>query len=507
MRILIAGFQHETNTFAPSRADYDNFVRGEGFPAMSRGDAMLALRDVNIPAGGFIAEAQAQGHALLPVVWAAASPSAHVTRAAYERIAGEITDAAARLAPDAIYLDLHGAMVAEHIDDGEGELLSRLREIVGPRVPIVASLDLHANVTERMLAMADALVAYRTYPHVDMADTGRACARLLSRIAGGQRLARISRRLPFLIPVNAMCTLMAPAKQIYERIAGLEATTPVASMSFTPGFPAADFPGCGPVVWGYAEDANVARVTVDALYAAVADDEGAWAIDLLSPDAAVREAMRIAANAARPVVIADTQDNPFGGADANTTGMLRALIDNGATDAALGLLYDPAVAALAHEAGVGATITCALGGHSGVAGDAPLEASFEVAYLSDGRCVFEGPMMTGSRVDVGPTACLRIGGAGGISVVVSSAKTSMNDRNLFRMAGIEPERMKILVNKSSVHFRADFGPIAEAILVAKAPGPMAADPADLPWTSLACGMRLKPNGAAFRAAQSSQGPQ
>lgn len=498
MRILIAGFQHETNTFAPSRADYDNFVRGEGFPAMSRGDAMLALQDVNIPAGGFIAETLALGHTLLPVVWAAASPSAHVTRQAYERIAGEITEAAVQLAPDAIYLDLHGAMVAEHIDDGEGELLSRLREIVGARVPIVASLDLHANVTERMLTMADGLVAYRTYPHVDMSDTGRACARLLAKIASGQRLTRVSRRLPFLIPVNAMCTLMAPAQQVYERIAALEAGMGMASMSFTPGFPAADFPGCGPVVWGYAEDASAARRAVDALYASIADDEAAWSIELLAPDVAVREAMRIAIGASRPVVIADTQDNPFGGADSNTTGMLRALIDNHAVDAALGLLYDPAVARLAHEAGVGATITCALGGQSGVAGDAPLHATFEVVHLSDGRCVFEGPMMTGSQVDVGPSACLRIGG---VSVVVSSAKTSMNDRNLFRMAGIVPERMKILVNKSSVHFRADFGPIAEAILVAKAPGPMAADPADLPWKSLASGMRLKPNGAAFRPVQ------
>ncbi|MDG6754520.1 M81 family metallopeptidase, partial [Staphylococcus aureus] len=154
MRILLAGFQHETNTFAPSKAHYDNFVRGEGFPAMVRGVDVLALRDVNIPAGGFlraIGELTRNEAELLPVIWAGASPSAHVATDAFERIAGEIVDAARTQRPDAIYLDLHGAMVTDEHDDGEGELLARLRAAVGAGVPIVASLDLHANVTQRML--------------------------------------------------------------------------------------------------------------------------------------------------------------------------------------------------------------------------------------------------------------------------------------------------------------------------------------------------------------------
>ncbi|MGV7244606.1 M81 family metallopeptidase, partial [Caballeronia sp. M23-90] len=186
--ILFAGFQHETNTFAPSKAAYENFERGEGFPLMSRGADVLGLRDVNIPAGGFIRAAEAAGHTLVPVIWAGASPSAHVTVDAFERITGEIVEAARTRKFDAVYLDLHGAMVAEHVDDGEGELLERVRNVIdvidkvaGKHVPIVASLDLHANVTERMLRSADALVAYRTYPHVDMADTGARAAALLER--------------------------------------------------------------------------------------------------------------------------------------------------------------------------------------------------------------------------------------------------------------------------------------------------------------------------------------
>jgi len=493
-KILIAGFQHETNTFAPSLATYESFVRGEGHPAMARGDAVLAIRDVNLPIGGFIQASERQGHTLLPVIWTAASPSAQVTEDAYERIVGEIVAAAGDGGFDAIYLDLHGAMVAQHVDDGEGELLARIRAKVGPSVPVVASLDLHANVTERMLASADALVAYRTYPHVDMADTGARVERLLVRLLDERKpLVRAARRLPFLIPINGMCTMLEPARSIYEALGTLE-QGPVVSLSFTPGFPAADFLECGPVIWGYGEEASAVRDAVDSLYDTMLRNEAQWAVPFLSPDAAVAEAIRLSATAQKPVVIADTQDNPGAGADSNTTGMLRALLDNGAQDAALGLIWDPEAAAQAHAAGVGATLELALGGRSGTPGDAPFVGTFEVVALSDGRCRYDGPMMHGMQVNLGPVACLKIGG---VRIAVSSTKAQMLDRNLYRVAGIEPEQMKILVNKSSVHFRADFQPIAHTVLVAKAPGPMTADPADLPWKRLARGIRVRPMGKSF----------
>jgi microcystin degradation protein MlrC len=490
VRVLIAGFQHETNTFAPSKTGYDDFIRGGAFPAMVRGSDLLAMRDINIPAGGFI-RAMPEIE-LMPVIWAGATPAAHVTRDAFECIAGEIVDAAAENV-DAIYLDLHGAMVCEHLDDGEGELLERLRLAVSPRVPIVASLDLHANVTEKMLARADALVAYRTYPHVDMAETGDRAAFLLRRILQrGNALYRAYSQIPFLIPLNGMCTLMEPARGIYQAMADAEARHGV-SLSFAMGFPAADFPECGPMVWGYGDSDTVAR-EVDAIARQVIAREADWAVPLLSPEEAVRKAMAIAATASRPVVIADTQDNPGGGGDSDTTGMLRALVSCSAQDAAMGLMVDPATAAAAHAAGPGAEITLGLGGHSGVAGDAPFHATFRVEQLCDGRCQYGGPMMHGKWSDVGPSARLSLGG---VQIVVSSHKDQMLDRNLYRMAGIEPERMKILVNKSSVHFRADFQPIAEAVLVAKAPGPLLADPADYPWTRLRKGLRLRPSGPAF----------
>ncbi|MCD0500072.1 M81 family metallopeptidase [Achromobacter sp. MY14] len=495
MHILVAGFQHETNTFAPSKAGYDNFVRGEGFPAMVRGQDMLALRSVNIPAGGFINAIQARGHSVHPVIWAGASPSAHVTRDAFERIAGEIVDAARAGRYDAIYLDLHGAMVTEHLDDGEGELLARVRQVVGPDVPVVASLDLHANVTAQMLREADALVAFRTYPHVDMADTGEHAARLLlDRIAAGSRWTRHVRRLPFLIPINGMCTMLQPSQGVYNTLAQLEQTPGVASMSFAPGFPAADFPECGPVVWAYGTDAAAVEQVTESLYRQVLELEPQWSPDFLEPADAVRRAQALAAGARRPIVIADTQDNPGAGGDANTTGMLRALVDADAQNAALGLLYDPEAVRAATAAGIGQTVTLSLGGQSGVAGDAPFTGDFVVETLSPGKLRFDGPMMHGMEVDLGAVAGLRIGG---VRVVVSASKAQMLDRNLFRVGGVQPEEMGILVVKSSVHFRADFQPIAHEVLVAKAPGPMQADPADLPWTRLQPGIRVRPQGRPF----------
>ena len=493
-RILIAGFQHETNTFAGDVADFAAFVRGGMYPAMAIADEMFALSGVNIPAGGFLREMSGPGIEIVPSIWAGATPSAPVTRDAYERIAATILCRAASGEIDAVYLDLHGAMAAEHLDDGEGELLARLRRLVGPAVPIVASLDLHANVTERMFAHADGLVAYRTYPHEDMAETGARAARLLRRMLTGERCAPVVRRVPFLIPINAMSTSADPAKGYYDTLAELEAG-PVKAISFAMGFPAADFPECGPVVWGYGTDESAAQAVIGQFHASVVASEGEWRDRLFDPHDAVREAQRLANGATRPVVIADTQDNPGGGANSDTTGMLRALLDCGAERAAIGLMVDSEAALAAHRAGVGAEITLALGGRSGTPGDAPLAGAYRVEQLSDGRCVFGGPMLTGKVADVGLSARLSIGG---VQIAVCTWKDQMMDRNQYRMVGITPEDMAILVNKSSVHFRADFEPIAEAVLVANAPGQLLADPADLPWTRLPDAMRMRPLGPTFR---------
>src|SRR5262245_30405750 len=227
-RIAVGGFLHETNTFAPTKATYDAFVHGGGFPRMALGDGVLTtVRRINVGLAGFVDAAEAEGWDLFPTIFAAATPSAHVTEDAYERIAKVMIDGLASAGPlDAVYLDLHGAMVAEHLDDGEGEILARVRKVIGKDVPLVASLDLHANVTPEMVAHADALIAYRTYPHVDMADTGRACARHLALLLRTkQPLAKAFRQTPFLIPISWQCTNDQPAKGIYRQVAALESET------------------------------------------------------------------------------------------------------------------------------------------------------------------------------------------------------------------------------------------------------------------------------------------
>ncbi|WFU19631.1 M81 family metallopeptidase [Bradyrhizobium sp. CB3481] len=504
-RIAVGGFLHETNTFAPTKATYQDFVHGGGWPAMAHGAGVLkVMRKINVGLAGFVESAEANGWELVPTVSAAASPCAHVTRDAFERIMKEMTSGIANAGPiDAVYLDLHGAMVTEHYDDGEGEILARVRKVIGPDLPLVASLDLHANVSPEMIAHADALIAYRTYPHVDMADTGRACARHLALLLKSKmRLAKAFRQLPFLIPISWQCTNDQPTKGIYEKLAALE-NDDVPTLSFAPGFPAADFAHCGPSVFAYGKTQADADAAADKIAALVESHEDDFDGRIYSPDDGVRLAMELAKTAKKPIIIADTQDNPGAGGDSDTTGMLRALVRNKASGAALGVIYDPTSAKSAHAAGVGATVTLSLGGKSGIPGDAPYHETFVVEKLSDGQFVAPGPYYGGRDMDMGPSACLRIGD---IRVVVGSYKAQLADQAMYRYVGIEPTEQKILVNKSSVHFRADFEPIAETLLICAAPGAMPADTATLPWTRLRPGIRIKPNGPAFTPSALSTSP-
>jgi microcystin degradation protein MlrC len=501
-RIFVAGFHHETNTFAPSPADWAAFECGAGYPGYARGEPMLErMAGSSLAMGGFAQSARERGWRLLPSVWAGAMPSNRVTAAAFERICAEIVDDLQQDEFDAIYLDLHGAAVAEGCDDAEGELLRRMRAVVGPDMPIVASLDLHANVTERMLRLSSAMTAFRTYPHVDMRETGARAAQMLADRLGGASAAEChqhSERVPFLLPLNMQCTLMEPASSIIRLLERLEDELDV-ELNFAMGFSAADFAECGPVLFGYGADPEVVTQAVSRLHDEVVVQRRAdWTMELLSPADAVEKAIALATGSDAPVVIADTQDNPGAGGDSNTTGLLHALVQARAGErlggqVALGLLFDPGSAQAAHAAGVGATLALSLGRAvptwSGALTDATLQARGKVLALSDGVLPLRGPMTAGSTVNLGPCACVEVDG---IRVLLSSAKAQMLDLDLYRFLGVEPAQMKLLVNKSSVHFRAAFAPIASHILVAKAPGPMAADPADLPWRHLPEALALRP---------------
>ncbi len=506
MRIAVAGFQHETNTFGPAMATMADFEHGGGWPGMCRGEAIEpALRGANIPAAGFMAAAAQAGVDCVPLLWAAASPSAPVEAMTYEAIVAEILHRLKQVLPvDAVYLDLHGAMVAEHRDDGEGHLMVLVREMIGPHVPLVASLDLHANVSDTMLAQADVLVAYKTYPHVDMGQTGeRSFHALMRRMRSANRPKLAWHRLPFLIPAIWQSTEMEPAASLYDSLSKLEAIEGEGSVSFAMGFPAADVPECGAVLWAYAPTQEQADSRLAGFLDEVLSKAEGFQGRLYEPDEAVQWALEHAGSA--PVIIADAHDNPGGGASSDTCGLLRALLKANVSGAALGLIVDPESAALVHRAGAGQTIELALGGKSGVPGDMPLHGRFYIESVSDGQFRATGPYYAGCAMNLGPSACLRIEG---VRIVLASYKSQMADQSMFRFVGIEPESMKILVLKSAVHFRADFGSISDQIIVGAAPGGVSMRTTDLPWERLPSERLLYPGGpslAQWRQAQAGAG--
>ena len=496
-RIAVGGMQHETNTFAPTRANLDAFVKGGGWPTIQYGATLFdAVEGANLPVAGAIETLRAARHQVVPLAWAAASPSAHVTREAFETIIDNLIERLRQAMPvDGVYLDLHGAMVCEHVDDGEGEILARVRKVVGPEVPVVASLDLHANVTRRMVQTADALTIYRTYPHVDMALTGaRAVQRLMQIVATRRFPAKAFHVFDYLTPLPSQCTFMEPAKGLYELLDRIEREERV-WLDFAPCFPMADFAECQMTAVCYAPDPDAAQAALGRLVKAVEDAEPSFVLTLWTPSDAVAYAAKQGAPGA-PIVLADTQDNPGAGGNGDTTGLLAAMIAARAPDAVLGLLIDPVSAQRAHGMCVGAAGEFALGAISGVPGHQPVAGRFGVERLGDGQFTCTGPMFKGFRMKLGPMALLR-DEKSGVRVVLASVKCQAADQEMFRHVGIEPIRQRIVAVKSSVHFRADFQPIAGEVLVVRSPGPALADPADFDWKHLRPGLRLRPLGPRF----------
>jgi microcystin degradation protein MlrC len=490
MRIAVGGFLHESHSFAPRPTTYADFLQPGGLPPFTAGPGLIeAMRTRSVPLAGAIVAAE--GADLVPLAWGFANPAGPVQDEAFERISARIcsplSEALDQGPLDGVYLDLHGAAVVDSFPDAEGELLRRVRAIVGPDLPLTISLDPHANLTEQMVRLSDAVVPFRTYPHVDMQAAGAQAMRLLlARIRRGRPWARAFRTLDFWIPLGSQCTLMPPMQTVMTGRAALAERLGAVELAFCFGFPYADFVGCGAAIAAFSDTQAQADAAADALLADLNAREASFVQDTLPSAQAVDQAKRLAATASRPIVLADTQDNPGGGGHGDTTELLAELVRQRAEGAVVCLINDAESVAACVAAGVGATVELSLGGKSD---GMPFACTARVEKLTDGVFTLTGPMGAGNPGNVGDTALINIDG---VRVMVTSRKMQALDQAILRHVGIEPSDCRIIALKSSVHFRADFGPLAEQVIVAIAPGPVVADPAVLNFRHVRAEVRRRP---------------
>jgi microcystin degradation protein MlrC len=463
VRFFIGMLAHETNTFSSLPTDRRQF---EAHDLRYGGELLEAYRDTGTCLGGMIEAAAAHAITLAPSLAAAASPAGRVTKEFYaearDRLLADLRTAG-RL--DGVLLDLHGAMVVEGLDDAEGDLLRAVRVAVGS-LPVAVTLDLHANVTRAMVDAATLLHGYKTYPHVDMNARGREAATRLREVAGGGIRPTVAfRQPPLLPPIAGQLTARGPMRRLYDLADAMERRPGVLTISIFAGFPLADIHDAGLSIY-------VATDRDQPLADALADElaETAWTHrrEFLHTAAPVPVAVaRALAAEGRPVVLADIADNTGGGAAGDTTEILRELLRAGATETTVACLWDPEAADACVAAGVGATLTLDVGGKVDPSHGAPLRLTGRVRAVSDGNFVFKGPMLRGLAGRLGPTAALEVAG---VKVILISHRRQTLDPEMIRLVGIEPERERIVVVKSSVHYRAAFEPIAREIIEVDAPG-------------------------------------
>ena len=494
-RIAVAGFQHETNTFASTLATYGEFEKADAWPGLIRGDEVIrALSGVHASLTGFVDAAMASGgYEIIPVLWCAAEPSSYVTTDAFERIADMIVnDIGCAGDLDGIYMELHGAMVTQKHEDGEGELLRRIRDLTGPDLPIAVSFDFHANVTPEIMEHASSINIFRTYPHIDLVETGAKSFTSLERLLTAEPLFKAFRQAPFLVPLTAQHTGSEPCRSLYASLDQLVGES-FCTADIAMGFPPADIFHSGPSVVAYAGSQEEADSVADTLLQSFIDAEDIFNDGLQSPESAVADAM--AYTGPKPVVIADAQDNSGAGASSDTTGLLSALVRGNAQGAVLALLDDAEVAAKSHKMGMGAEFMAFLGGKSGQDDQYSFESRFCVEALSNGEFPFTGAMFNGFTASLGPMAVLRVlDTPADVRIVIGSVRCQCLDQAIFKHIGIDPAEQRIVVVKSSVHFRADFEPIAGRVLVAEAPGAHPCRLDNITYHNLRPGVRLGPGG-------------
>lgn len=468
MRIATGGICHETHTFSPVRTTLGSFERSPIAGGIRRGVEILeAFRGTATVTGGFIDGAGDAGFELLPLLWTFAMPSGVVDRTAYESLRGEMLDRLDRAGPvDGVLLDLHGAMVADGVEDVEGDLLAAFRARLGPDIPIVATLDLHANVTPAMASLAGVLVGFDTYPHVDLRERGIEAAGLVARMARGKlRPVMARQRVPLLAPPSRQCTLDSPMKDVLALAHEIERRPGVLNVTVSAGFPYADVEEAGFSAVVTAEgDLGLAQSCAAEISRFIWTRREEFLVHLTPVREAIAYALRTGQG---PVILADTSDNPGGGTPCDGTVVLQHLVEAQAPRSVAAVCADPEAVHRCLQAGVGESLTLDVGGKTDKLHGETLRLTGRVRLISDGRFVNRGPMMRGLTMEMGRTAVFVVGG---VEVILTERRIQAKDTQLLRSLGIEPLDRLLIALKSSVHYRADFGPLAKAVFEVDAPG-------------------------------------
>jgi microcystin degradation protein MlrC len=459
-RVLLAQILHEANTFNRFAKTIDD-LRAQGchFGA----DAVRAFSGTRMEMGGFLEVAAQENWRIATPVAASLSVGGPIARDTFAVLRTALVDGVDEHGGvDGVLLALHGAMVSEDEDDADGALIAAVRHAVGPKVPIVVTLDLHANVSDRMAQLADALVPYRTNPHTDRRETALRAASILSaamdgRISPRVHLARRPQMFGFdrgrtFTGHGPMIDALSAARQAEREVPG------VIEVGVLAGYSYADVWEVGPsvAVTAHGDDPRFREIAERLM-------EDAWrrrdeqTSRLHTIDEAIAR-MRAVPAGCGPAIIADFADAPGAGAYGDATGLLRAMIASGIDNAAFGTIFDPRAAAAAHAAGEGARMHLAFGGWIDPRfGGPPIEAEVQVRRVSDGRYVHEGPYAAGMRASFGPSALVRVGG---VDVILASEAINIWDQQQFRIFGLEPARLRAIGLKCMHAFRAAFEPIA-----------------------------------------------
>jgi len=480
-QIAAARLWFEGNSFAPESTPLSAF---QGREWLSGAEALSRYVGTATELGALAAfAAERPDWQLAMLRCAAAQPGGPMSDLAFEAWMSEVEEGLSRGGWDGVYLSLHGACVTESDPEADLTIIRRVRAMIGPRVKLVASFDFHGNVSPRMIGLLDGASVYRTYPHLDMAETARRALRLLERAMAGQVNHGSLVKLPAVLHSFFMRDAEGPMAEVWAEALAAE-HAPILDASLFGGFAWGDSPHAGPSAMVWAEEHAAARSLARRLIASIAARRARFAVTLPSPEAALQIALAAPAGL---VALLDPADNPLSGGTADTPGLLRVVMEaRPEVETLFCFLHDPDGVAAARAAGVGGAFTRDLGGRTTAQFGPPVPFSGVVEALTHGRFLNTGPMEHGAPVDLGPTALLR---SGRLRVILTSRKEAAVDPAFFALHGIDLDATRLLVNKAKNHFRAAFASRCSAIVECDAPGPAALDLASLPFRHVPAGWR------------------